>query len=121
MRRARIKATVTVPTRRKTTQDSSATEVNVTESTEENRNVSNDICVTLKQNSGNDLIEEKQTQENSAIEEETQNEQVHPNNQSINCKDESKQNFEVPQQKEVAQPLETPNITQNGKITEFLL
>lgn len=50
MKRARIKAMVTVPTRRKATQDVPVSEIaNPTELSEKNKNISDDINITSQQ------------------------------------------------------------------------
>lgn len=83
MKRARIKAIVTVPTRRKATQDISDTEIiNTFENSDKNKNVSDD---SLQQSSEN-ILHETQEQENlentkkiiqiQEIEEQVPNEQL---------------------------------------------
>ncbi|XP_076243850.1 transcription factor TFIIIB component B'' homolog Bdp1 [Calliopsis andreniformis] len=113
MRRARIKATVTVPTRRKATQDSSASEATIIESTEENKNTSNDVCTIPKEISENgiDNSKEKQMQLNSTIEEQSQNGKVYLNTQNIDNKHEIKQSSEIPEKKDIVQSVETLNTT----------
>ncbi|XP_076670178.1 transcription factor TFIIIB component B'' homolog Bdp1 [Andrena cerasifolii] len=116
MKRARIKAMVTVPTRRKTTQDLPIIEVDVTESNGENKTPSDDVCATSHQFSESN-IEEKQAQETSVIEIQIQNEQSFLNDENIHSKDNSKQSFNE-SIKEVVQTAENSNITQIASPTK---
>ena len=86
MKRARIKAMVTVPTRRKATQDLPVTEVvGVTESNGENKSISEDVSVTSHKFSES-IIEETQAQETSVIEKQIQNRQLFLNDENIHSK-----------------------------------
>ena len=117
MKRARIKALVTVPTRRKVTQDLPVTEVvGATESTAENKSVSDDVSVTSHQFSEND-IEEKQAQETPVIEKQIQNEQSFLNDENIHSTDDSKPSFNE-SIKEVVQTAENSNTTQIASPTK---
>ncbi|XP_043264544.1 transcription factor TFIIIB component B'' homolog isoform X1 [Colletes gigas] len=111
MKRARIKAMVSVPPRRKVTQDTSVTEtVNVIECDEKNKSKSDDTCLVLQETPENDS-QEKQVEENLAIIEQTQSEQLRHNKQDTQCEDESKQNSDE-SRKETTQSSENLNTTQ---------
>ncbi|OAD57504.1 Transcription factor TFIIIB component B'' like protein [Eufriesea mexicana] len=130
MKRARIKAMVTVPTRRKAIQDVSVTEItNSTEFSEKNKNISNDINITSQQIS-KDISQEKHIEENvdntkelkqiQEVEEEMQNEQLHIDNQCNEYKDDFAQNSEK-FKKEIIQSPEISNTTQitsSSKLTQ---
>lgn len=104
---------VTVPTRRKATQDLLVTEVvGVTESSGENKSVSDDVSVASHQFSESN-IEEKQAQEASVIEKQIQNKQLSINDEDIHGKDSSKQSFK--ESKEIVQTAESSNTSQIGK------
>ncbi|XP_031846990.1 transcription factor TFIIIB component B'' homolog Bdp1 isoform X2 [Nomia melanderi] len=117
MKRARIKATVTVPTRRKTTQETTVTEsIATTDSIEKTDNEVNDVSLVFQQQISEN--QEKQTQENVIVTEEIQNE---TNNQT--SKDDFKQSSDE-SRKETLQPLENTNTTQLGspiKLTQSRL
>lgn len=119
MKRARIKAIVTVPTRRKATQDISDTEIiNTFENSDKNKNIFDD---SLQQSSEN-ILHETQEQENlentkkiiqiQEIEEQVPNEQL-PTEQCNEYKNDSMQNSK----EEIVniQSSEILNITQISK------
>ncbi|KAK9309855.1 hypothetical protein QLX08_000659 [Tetragonisca angustula] len=121
MKRARIKAMVTVPTRRKPTQDISVTEVtNSVEHNEKNKNTSDGTCITSQQTLEN-VSEDVQIQENlnntqklievQEVEEQIQNEKLHVDDQCNENKDESTKNSEK-STKEIIQSPEILNATQ---------
>lgn len=117
MKRARIKALVTVPTRRKVTQDLPVTEVvGATESTAENKSISDDVSVTSHQFSESD-IEEKQAQETPVIEKQIQNGQSFLNDENIHSTDDSRPSFNE-SIKEVVQTAENSNTTQIASPTK---
>lgn len=124
MKRARIKAIVTVPTRRKATQDISDTEIiNTFENSDKNKNVSDD---SLQQNSEN-ILHETQEQENlentkkiiqiQEIEEQVPNEQL-----SIEQCNEYKSDSMQNSKEEIVniQSSEILNITQISKYNAIL-
>ncbi|XP_076163671.1 transcription factor TFIIIB component B'' homolog Bdp1 [Ptiloglossa arizonensis] len=111
MKRARIKAMVTVPLRRKATQDSSVTEtVDVTECDEKDKSKSDDICLALQETSENNF-QQKQIQENLVTTEQVQNEQLCHSNENIQCKDEFKERL-AESKKETMQSSENSNTLQ---------
>ena len=117
MKRARIKAMVTVPTRRKATQDLPVTEVvGVTESNGENKSISEDVSVMSHQFSES-IIEETQAQETSVIEKQIQNEQLFLKDENNHSKDSTKQNFNE-SIKEVVQTSENLNTSQIASPTK---
>ncbi|XP_076292139.1 uncharacterized protein LOC143214684 [Lasioglossum baleicum] len=117
MKRARIKATVTVPTRRKTTQENTITEsTTATDCTEKlNNNVDDTSSVSQQQILENN-VEETQSQEitittTKRIEHET-------NNQNVPCKIDAKQSSDE-SRKEIIQPSVNTNTTQLGSPTKL--
>ncbi|XP_033361374.1 transcription factor TFIIIB component B'' [Bombus vosnesenskii] len=126
MKRARIKAMVTVPTRRKPTQDVSITEdPNSIEHNEKNKDISNDICITSQQISKN-VFQETQIQEDDTkdvddtkklihqiqdVGDQKENEELHVDNQCSEYKDDSTKNSEK-SMKEIVHSPEVLNTTQ---------
>ncbi|XP_043507413.1 transcription factor TFIIIB component B'' [Frieseomelitta varia] len=121
MKRARIKAMVTVPTRRKPTQDISITGVtNSVEHNEKNKDTSDGTCITSQQTLEN-VSEDVQIQENldntqklievQEVEEQIQNEKLHVDDQCNENKDDSTKNSEK-STKEIIQSPEILNATQ---------
>lgn len=120
MKRARIKAMVTVPLRRKATQDSSVTEtVDVTECDEKDKSKSDDICLALQETSENNF-QQKQIQENLVTTEQVQNEQLCHSNENIQCKDEFKERL-AESKKETMQSSENSNTLQIGKYYDLYI
>lgn len=133
MKRARIKAMVTVPTRRKPTQDVSITEdPNSIEHNEKNKDISNDICITSQQISKN-VSQETQIQEDDTkdvddtkklihqiqeVGDQKENEELHANNQCSEYKDDSTENSEK-SMKEIVHSPEVLNATQISKYNEL--
>ena len=124
MKRARIKAMVTVPTRRKPTQDVSVTGVtNSVEHNEKNKDTSDGTCITSQQILEN-VSENVQIQENldntqrlievQEVEEEIQNEKLHVDDQCNENKDDSTKNSEK-STKEIIQSPEILSATQISK------
>ncbi|XP_053979088.1 transcription factor TFIIIB component B'' homolog [Hylaeus volcanicus] len=89
MKRARIKAMVTVPPRRKATQDLPVTETAGITECDEKKIKSDDSYLALQETPENNSPE-KQVLEDCMIIEQTQNEQLCDNNQNIQCKVEPK-------------------------------
>lgn len=112
MKRARIKAMVTVPTRRKATQDIPVTEItNFTQQNEKNKSISDNICTTTQQNVEN-LFQEKQIQNDDLeVAEQAQYEYEDIDQQSKECQTKFMQNFEETKNNAV-QPPESSNTTQ---------
>ena len=130
MKRARIKAMVTVPTRRKPTQDISVTEVtNSVEHNEKNKKTSDGTCITSQQTLEN-VSEDVQIQENlnntqklievQEVEEQIQNEKLHVDDQCNENKDESTKNSEK-STKEIIQSPEILNATQISKYIKNMI
>lgn len=116
MKRARIKAMVTVPARRKTTQDTPNNETtDVTESDEKNKDITENISV-VSQQAINHSFQENQAQEDLVVEH-TENEPLHAN-QNNEPKDNFIQSSDEPK-KEIIQSLETSNTTQISRYNEF--
>ncbi|XP_034181297.2 transcription factor TFIIIB component B'' homolog Bdp1 isoform X1 [Osmia lignaria lignaria] len=108
MKRARIKAMVTVPARRKTTQDIPNETIDVTESDERDKDITENIPVVSQQAIDNSL-QENQAQEDLVVEH-TKNESLHAN-QDNEPKDNFIQSLDEPK-KEIIQSLEISNATQ---------
>ena len=130
MKRARIKAMVTVPTRRKPTQDISVTEVTKSvEHNEKNKKTSDGTCITSQQTLEN-VSEDVQIQENlnntqklievQEVEEQIQNEKLHVDDQCNENKDESTKNSEK-STKEIIQSPEILNATQISKYIKNMI
>ncbi|CAD1481262.1 unnamed protein product, partial [Heterotrigona itama] len=120
MKRARIKAMVTVPTRRKLTQDISVTGIiNSVEHNEKNKDTSDGTCIKSQQTLEN--VSEYVIQENlnntqklievQEVEEQIQNEKLHIDNQCNENKDDSTKNSEK-STKEIIQSPEILSATQ---------
>ncbi|XP_076751310.1 uncharacterized protein LOC143432204 [Xylocopa sonorina] len=111
MKRARIKAMVTVPARRKATQDIPVTEItNFTQQNEKNKSISDNICTTTQQNVEN-VFQEKQIQNDLELAEQIQDECKDIDQQSKECQVKFMQNFEDPK-KNAVQPVESTNTTE---------
>ena len=108
---------VTVPTRRKATQDLPVTEVvAVTESSGENKSIADDVSATSHQFAESN-VEEKQAQETSVIEKQIQNEQLLINDENIHSTDSSKRSFNE-SIKEIVQIAENSNTSQIASPTK---
>lgn len=115
MKRARIKAMVTVPARRKTTQDTPLTEVaNVTQHNEEAKNMPTDICPMLQMSESS--LQVKKIEENVEAIEQTVNKQIKVEAHSNECKDDSTRHT-VQSTKESVQQQETSNAPENSNDT----
>ncbi|KOC65402.1 Transcription factor TFIIIB component B'' like protein [Habropoda laboriosa] len=113
MKRARIKAMVTVPTRRKATPVAPVNEItNLIEHNEKGKNIFNDISMTSQQISENNY-QEKQMQESLDGVKQLQNEQLDVDYLNNEYTDESIQNFEE-SRKEIVQPSEIVCTTQTS-------
>lgn len=130
MKRARIKAMVTVPTRRKPTQDISVTGVtNSVEHNEKNKDTSDGTSITSQLTLEN-VSEDVQIQENldntqklievQEVEEQIQNEKLHVDERCNENKDDSTKNSEK-STKEIIQSPEILNATQISKYNENVI
>ncbi|KAK1128070.1 hypothetical protein K0M31_003555 [Melipona bicolor] len=115
MKRARIKAMVTVPTRRKPTQDISVAGVtNSVEHNEKNKDTSDDTCITSQQTLEK-VSEDVQIQENldntqklievQEVEEQIQNEKLHVDDQCNENKDDPTKNSEKSSKEIIQSPI----------------
>ncbi|XP_078046242.1 transcription factor TFIIIB component B'' homolog Bdp1 [Augochlora pura] len=116
MKRARIKATVTVPTRRKTTQENVKTEpASATDSIERLNNEVNDTPSILKQQFPEDNVQEIQVEDVPIETEQIKIETIH---ESVSIKSETKRNFDE-LGKGIPQPLENTNTQELGSPTKL--
>ncbi|CAK9821538.1 Transcription factor TFIIIB component B'' homolog [Anthophora retusa] len=116
MKRARIKAMVTVPTRRKATPVAPAIEAsNLIEQNEKGKGIFNDISTMSQENN----YEEKQIQEGLDVIKQSQNEQLDVDRLNKEYTDESVQNFEE-SKKEFVQISETVCQTQISSPTKLM-
>ncbi|XP_033324499.1 transcription factor TFIIIB component B'' homolog Bdp1 [Megalopta genalis] len=116
MKRARIKATVTVPTRRKTTQENVNTEsTSTTDCIEKSNNEVNDTSSILQQQTSEDNVQETQPQDVPITVEQIKIEMIHEN---VSLKNGIKRSFDE-LSKEIIQPLENTNTTELGSPTKL--
>ncbi|CAL7945520.1 unnamed protein product [Xylocopa violacea] len=119
MKRARIKAMVTVPTRRKAAQDISVNEItNFTQQNEKNKSISDNICTTTQRNVEN-VFQEKQMQSDDLVAaEQIQDKHEDIDQQSNECRAKFMQNIEEPKKDAVQSP-ESSNATQSNFPTKL--